>query len=117
MPDNVNAAHLAAKAGKRDCLEVALACNHYGGDPKTLQAAIEGGHLPCVQLLFEQARPVLTQQVLVLAAERGQASCVAYLAPLLQNSADDDVPRQWGKLPFVGEPWRTGTLDCLRAPQ
>jgi hypothetical protein len=83
MVVEVNAAHLAAEAGKEGCLEVALAYGHYGGDPETLKAAIEGGHLPCVKLLWEKYKPLLKGETLVFAAKREQVECVAYLAPLL----------------------------------
>ncbi len=84
----VNAAHLAAKTGKDSCLEVALSYGHHGGDPETLKAAIEGGHLLCVQLLWENCKPPLTADILICAAKQGQAACAAYLAPLLPDNGE-----------------------------
>jgi hypothetical protein len=117
--EGVNAAHLAAKAGQVGCLEVALAHGHWGRDPETLQAAVEGGHLDCVKLLCESCDPPVTEEVLAAAARHAQVACVAYLAPILQRIGDigdrayAQRPPGFGPRPygFSARQWVGGVCD------
>jgi hypothetical protein len=97
MPEVVNAADLAAKAGNFDCLEVALAYGYLTDDPEVLKAAIAGGHFSCVKLLCEKCSPPITEEILAFAIKHAQVACVEYLAPLLEKSSDTKMAEDMAK--------------------
>ncbi len=83
--ENAHAPLLAAKAGQAECLRVALPYLHGRDEPAALKPVLQGGHLPCLQLLCEARDPLVAEDILVFAAEHAQSACVAYLAPLLDR--------------------------------